>query len=108
MPYEGEELPAEATLQLENLAEIANSFPYINMEIQAHSSKAKNGASRIAKKTGTKARAVWVSTKLNLKGIESSRLSSSGMADKQLLEGIDPEDKAHKRIMAVLTKSKDF
>jgi len=78
------------------------------MEIQAHSSKAKNGASRIAKKTGTKARAVWVSTKLNLKGIESSRLSSSGMADKQLLEGIDPEDKAHKRIMAVLTKSKDF
>lgn len=108
VPYEGEELPAEASIHLDNLTEIANSFPYIMIDIQAHSTQAKNGAGRVAKKTGTKARAVWVATKLNLKGVENNRLSSTGMGDEQLLEGLDPEDKAHKRIMAVLTKNKDF
>lgn len=108
VPYEGEELPAEAAIQLENLAEIASSFPYINIEIQAHTTAADNGAGRVAKKTTSKARALWVATKLSLKGVENSRLSSTGMADESLLDGFDPEDKAHKRIMAVLSKSKDF
>ena len=108
VPFEGEELPAEAAIQLDHLTDIATAFPNLTIEIQAHTTAANNGAGRLAKKTASKARAVWVATKLNFRGIDNSRLSTSGMGDEMLLEEIDPEDKAQKRIMAVLTKSTNF
>lgn len=108
VPFEGEELPVEAAIQLDHLTDIATAFPNLEIEIQAHTTAANNSAGRIAKKTASKARAVWVATKLNFRGIDNSRLSTSGMGDEMLLEEIDPEDKAQKRIMAVLTKSTNF
>ena len=108
VPYEGEELPAEATVQLDNLAEIYTLFPFLKIEIQAHTTAAGNDFGRKTKKVSSKARAMWVATKLNLKGVPNEMLSSSGMADEDLLPEYEPDDKAQKRIMAVLTKSRAF
>ena len=105
---EGEELPAEATMQLDNLAEIYSKFPFLNIEIQAHTTGAKNEVGKKTKKVSSKARGMWVAAKLNMRGIPNNMLSSTGMGDDQLIEGIDPEDKGQKRIVAVLTKNRVF
>jgi flagellar motor protein MotB len=59
---------------------------------------------RTAKKATSKARALWVATKLNFKGLPTERLSSTGMADEELLEDVAPDDKKQKRIVVRLTK----
>ncbi|GAB5539864.1 MAG: hypothetical protein Salg2KO_19670 [Salibacteraceae bacterium] len=105
VPFEGDELPAEAAVQLQNLSDISIGFPYLSLEIQAHTTKAENKVARAAKKATSKARALWVATKLNMRGVPSERLSSKGMADEELIDSIDPDDKRQKRIVAVISKS---
>lgn len=104
IPFEGEELSAEGESQLDNLVTIHQVFPFLLIDVQAHTTEAANGVARQAKRTASKARAVWVATKLNFKGIPSNKLSSSGMADDQLLPDYPGDDKRQKRIMAKITK----
>lgn len=104
IPFEGEELSAEGESQLDNLVTIHQVFPYLLIDVQAHTTEAANGVARQAKRTASKARAVWVATKLNFKGIPSNKLSSSGMADEQLIPDYPGDDKRQKRIMAKITK----
>jgi hypothetical protein len=104
IPFEGEELSAEGESQLDNLVTIHQVFPYLLIDVQAHTTEAANGVARQTKRTASKARAVWVATKLSFKGIPSNKLSSSGMADDLLLPDYSGDDKRQKRIMAKITK----
>jgi hypothetical protein len=108
VPLEGEELSVDAEEQLNNLVSIHTAFPFLLIDVQAHTTEANNGVARQAKKATSKARAVWVATKLNLKGIPGDKLSSSGMADEQLLDAYEGDDKRQKRIMAKITRGKQF
>ncbi len=108
VPFEGEELPAEASIQLDNLAAIYTTFPFLKIEVQAHTSAAKNDVGKKTKKIASKTLAMWVSAKLNMRGVPNNMLSSTGMGDEELIKDIDPEDKGQKRIVAVLTKDRAF
>lgn len=104
VPFEGEELPAEGVIELDHLAEIHTAFPFLNIEVQAHSTQAKNEVGRKAKRATCKARALWVKSKLKSRGIPGDNLTSQGMADDNLLQGIDPEDKSQRRITVLIQK----
>ena len=104
VPFEGDELPTDAEEQLDHLSDISLAFTELHLEVKAHTTAASNKVERTAKKATSKARALWVSTKLNFKGLPTERLSSTGMADEELLEDVAPDDKKQKRIVARLTK----
>jgi len=104
VPFDGEELPAEAVIQLDNLAEIHSNFPFLKIEVQAHTTAAKNELGKKTKMAASKARALWVSTKLKLRDVPKEQLSSKGMGDTELLKDLEPDDKAQRRIMAVISK----
>lgn len=108
LPFEGEELPAEASIQLDNLAAIHTTFPFLKIEIQAQTSAANNDLGKKTKQIASKTRAMWVSAKLNMRGVPNNMLSSTGMGDEELIKDIDPTDKGQKRIVAVLTKDRAF
>lgn len=104
VPFEGDELPADAEEQLDHLSDISLAFTELHLEVKAHTTAASNKVERTAKKATSKARALWVATKLNFKGLPTERLSSTGMADEELLEDVAPDDKKQKRIVVRLTK----
>lgn len=105
VPFEGEELPIEGSIQIENLCDIMTAFPYLELEVKAHTKEASGAIAKATKKAGSKARAIWVATKVNLKGIESKRISSTGAGDDNLLEEFAPDDDRQKRLVAVLKKA---
>ncbi|GEM_PF-1647294 len=108
VPFEGEELPSEGGLELDHLAEIQTAFPFLNIDIQAHSTAAKNKVGRTAKRATCKARALWVMAKLRTRGVNKENISASGMADDALIPGLPTDDKAHRRITAVITRGASF
>lgn len=108
VPFDGDELPSEAVVELDHLADIHAAFPFLMMEVQAHSPKAKNEIGRKAKRVACKARALWVREKLKARGIPKESLTSAGMADDDLLPEIPADDKSQKRITATLTKGANF
>lgn len=104
VPFEGEDLSAEGSEQLDHLAEIFKANPDLTAEIQGHTPEAKNAVGRTAKKTASAARAAWVKTKLVFRGVEAKQLNAKGYGDEELLEGIAPDADEQKRLVIALTK----
>ncbi|NNE55964.1 MAG: OmpA family protein [Flavobacteriales bacterium] len=107
VPLDGgdsDELSAEGRAQLDALAAMMIAYPELKMEVQGHTAKAKNAVGAKAKKTLSGARALWVKTKISLRGVDGSQLTSSGYGDEQLLEGVDPEAAEQKRIAVMVSK----
>jgi outer membrane protein OmpA-like peptidoglycan-associated protein len=104
IPFEGEDLSAEGSEQLDHLAEIFKANPDLTAEIQGHTPEAKNAVGRTAKKTASAARAAWVKTKLVFRGVEGKQLNAKGYGDEELLEGIAPDADEQKRLVIALTK----
>lgn len=104
IPFEGEELSAEGKEQLDHIAEILKAHPDLKCEIQGHTTKAKNAVGATTKKTASGVRALWVKTKLSLRGVEGDQLESNGYGDEQPMAGVDPEDESQKRLALVMTK----
>jgi len=98
IPFEGEELSAEGTQQLDNLAAILKANPDWNAEIQGHTSKAQkvgNGG----------VRAKWVQTKLVVgRGVPNKQLSSKGYGTDNLLPDVPEDDDKQKRITVSISK----
>ena len=104
IPFEGEELTDAASEQLDNLASILKANPDWVIEVQGHTEKADNAIGSGKKKVTSKARAVWVQAKMNLRGITGKQISSTGLGDGNLLPELDPKDDQHKRITIALSK----
>ena len=102
IPFEGEDLSDDAKAQLDELAEFLKSNPDTKMEIQGHTTKAKNAVGAASKKTATSVRAVWVKAKLTMRGVSSDQLEANGYGDEQLLADVDPEDPSQKRIAVAI------
>ncbi|MFT5227791.1 MAG: OOP family OmpA-OmpF porin [Urechidicola sp.] len=107
IPFDGkddDEISAEGTAQLENLAKILNAYPNVNAEIQGHTAVAKNAIGRTGKKAASKARALWVQLKLKAMGVAGSKLSSKGYADENLISSIAEDAEEQKRIVVKFDK----
>lgn len=104
IPFEGEELSAEGKEQLDHIAEILKAHPDLKCEIQGHTTKAKNAVGATTKKTASGVRALWVKTKLSLRGVDGDQLESNGYGDEQPMPSVDPEDESQKRLALVMTK----
>lgn len=102
VPFEGEDLGEDAKAQLDELAAYLKANPELSMEIQGHTTKAKNAVGAASKKTATSVRAVWVKAKLTMRGVPSDQLEANGYGDEQLLPNLDPEDPSQKRIAVAL------
>ena len=107
VPFDGnddDELTAEGRNQLDAIAAMLVAYPELSLEVEGHTSKAKNAIGAQAKKAASAARALWVKTKISLRGVDGKQLSSTGYGDEQLLPGLDPEDPAQKRISVKISK----
>ncbi len=104
IPLEGEEVSVEGNEQLDKLAALLKANPEVMCEVQAHTPKAKNAVGAAGKKTWSKARAMWVKAKLNLRGADGDQLTAKGYGDEQLLADLDPEADEQKRIALLLKK----
>ena len=99
-----EELTEDGKAQLDVLASLLKSHPELKCEIQGHTAQADNAVGRTAKRTASGLRAKWVQTKLSLRGVDGSQLSSKGYADDELLSTLDPKDDGQKRIAVKLNQ----
>jgi outer membrane protein OmpA-like peptidoglycan-associated protein len=104
IPMEGEDVSLEGKEQLDKLAALLKTNPDVNCEVQGHTAKAKNAVGGAGKKTWSKARAMWVKAKLNLRGADGDQLTAKGYSDEQLLADLDPEADGQKRIALLLKK----
>jgi hypothetical protein len=104
IPLEGEEVSLEGNEQLDKLAALLKANPEVMCEVQAHTPKAKNAVGAAGKKTWSKARAMWVKAKLNVRGADGDQLTTQGYGDEQLLADLDPEADGQKRISLLLKK----
>lgn len=107
IPLEGEEsdeLSPEGKAQLDALAAMLLAYPETTAEIQGHTTAAKNAVGKTAKTTASGARALWVKTKLSLRGVPGSQLNSKGYGDEQPMPDYGPEDPKQKRIAISLSK----
>jgi outer membrane protein OmpA-like peptidoglycan-associated protein len=99
-----EELTEDGQAQLDVLSSLLKNNPDLKCEIQGHTAQADNAVGRTAKRTASGLRAKWVQTKLALRGVDGSQLSSKGYADDELLEELDPKADAQKRIAVKLNR----
>jgi outer membrane protein OmpA-like peptidoglycan-associated protein len=104
IPFEGEELSDEGNAQLDALADMLKNNPNLHIEIQGHTTQAKNAVGATTKKTLSGARALWVKTKLSLRGAAASQMDANGYGDEMLLPEIAPDDEAQKRIAIAMSK----
>jgi outer membrane protein OmpA-like peptidoglycan-associated protein len=102
IPFEGEDLSDDAKAQLDELAEYLKANPELKMEIQGHTTKAKNAVGKASKKTATSVRAVWVKAKLTMRGVPSDQLDSNGYGDEELLPNVAEDDASQKRIAVAM------
>jgi len=98
IPFEGEDLSAEGNQQLDDLAALLKAHPNSRIVIKGHTKEAKNAVGRQGKKTTSKVRALWVQTKLSLRGVGGDQMRARGMADEELVEGIAGDDEGQRRI----------
>lgn len=104
VPLDGDDVSVEGIEQLDKLAALLKANPEVSCEVQAHTPKAKNAVGAAGKKTWSKARAMWVKAKLNLRGADGDQLTAKGYGDEQLLADLDPEAEGQKRIALLLKK----
>lgn len=98
LSFDGE-LSEEGSVQLDKVAELLEANPNLIAEIQAHLPQ-KTGA-----KPKTAARALWIKTKLVVgRGVKAKQISAKGYGSDKLIEGLDPKDDAHKRLLISLKK----
>ena len=104
LPPEGEEVSAEGKEQLDNLAALLKAYPDLEVEVQGHSRAGDNAAEKTTNQVSSKARAVWVQTKLATRGVSGKQMKAKGIGGKEPMEGVDPKDIAQRRIAVMFTK----
>lgn len=104
IPFEGDEISVEGKQQLDDLAALLKAHEDMNIEIQGHTKEAKNAVGKTSKKATSKARALWVQTKLSLRGVSGKQMKARGLGDDSLLPGVPGDDDSQRRIAVAMSK----
>lgn len=101
---DNEEVSAAGKQQLDDLAAILKQYPDMRCEVQGHTKKAKNPVGAKTKQAWSGLKAKWVKEKLKARGVSGDQIDAKGYGDKMLLEGVEGDDAAQRRVVVVFTK----
>lgn len=101
---DGKVLSAGAKAQFDMVANILKDNPNAEIVVRGHSREFKTGAENAGAKAECKGRAILVKEYIKRDGVEGKRISTKAIGKDEPLAGIDPTEKANKRISIQFTK----